>query len=141
MNIQSKSSQIFDFMKPLPQHKEQLFEILRFVIVGALATAIQFVVYYLLVQIIHHNIALLISYLISLLFNFILTTYFTFHVKPTAKKGIGFLTSHMVNLSLQFILLNFFLWLGFDKQWALIPVFLICIPVNFILVRLSVKKL
>lgn len=128
-------------MKWLSQHKEQLFEILRFGIVGALATIIQFVVYYLLVQVINHNIVLPISYLISLIFNFILTTYFTFHVKPSAKKGLGFLTSHIINLTLQFILLNLFIWIGFYKRWALIPVFLICIPVNFILVRLSVKKL
>lgn len=128
-------------MKWLSQHREQVFEILRFGIVGALATLIQFVVYYLLVQIISHNIALPISYLISLLFNFILTTYFTFRVKPSTKKGLGFLTSHLINFTLQFILLNLFIWLGLDKQWALIPVFMICIPVNFILVRLSVKKL
>lgn len=134
-------------------------EILRFGIVGVVATLLQFVVYYLLVchtsylspltshlpfltsYLSPHNIALAVSYIISLTANFFLTTYFTFRVKPSTRKGIGFLASHAINFTLQFLLLNLFIWLGVDKQWALIPVFLVCIPLNFILVRLSVKKL
>lgn len=128
-------------MKLLSEHRERLFEILRFGIVGVVATIIQFVTYYLLVRTIDHNIALPLSYGISLLVNFFLTTYFTFRVKPDTKKGVGFLASHATNFTLQFLALNFFIWLGVDKQWAIIPVFMICVPVNFILVRLSVKKL
>ncbi len=128
-------------MNPLSKHKEQIAEIIRFGLVGVFATILQFVCYVLLVQVLNHNIALPLSYAISLLFNFLLTTYFTFKVKPNAKKGLGFLTSHLINFSLQFLLLNLFIWIGMDKQWAIIPVFLVCIPINFILVRLSVKKL
>ena len=122
-------------------HQERLLEIVRFGIVGVLATLIQFVAYYLLVSVVNHNIALPVSYAISLMFNFLLTTYFTFRVKPSARKGMGFLVSHVINFTLQFLLLNLFIWLGIDKQWAILPVFLVCIPVNFILVRLSVKRL
>lgn len=117
------------------------YELLRFGIAGALATLIQFAAYYLLVRLMNHNIALPLSYAISLTVNFFLTTYFTFQVKPNVRKGMGFLGSHGINFTLQFLLLNLFIWLGIDKQWALIPVFLVCIPVNFILVRLSVKRL
>ncbi len=122
-------------------NRDRLYEILRFGIVGAVATLLQFVAFFLLVSHISHNIALPLSYAISLTVNFFLTTYFTFQVKPSAKKGMGFLVSHGINFTLQFVLLNIFIWLGMNKQWALIPVFLVCIPVNFILVRLSVKKL
>ena len=47
-------------------------ELLRFGIVGALATVIQFVAYYLLVLLMNHNIALPLSYVISLTVNFFL---------------------------------------------------------------------
>ena len=32
------------------------------------------------------------------------------------------------------------LWLGLPKNLALIPVFAICVPINFILVRYFLKK-
>lgn len=116
-------------------------EIIRFGITGCVATLIQFIVYYLLVRFTSHNIALPVSYTVSLFFNFIMTSLFTFKVKPDKKKGIGFLTSHLVNFSLQFAFLNFFIFIGIEKQWAIIPTFLLCFPVTFLLVRLSMKKL
>ena len=119
----------------------RLQEVLRFGIVGAASTLIQFVTYFLLAGVTSHNIALPVSYALSLLFNFLMTTYFTFRVKPDARKGMGFLASHAVNFTLQFLLLNLFIWTGIHKQWAIIPVFMVCIPVNFLLVRWSMKRL
>ena len=119
----------------------RLQEVLRFGIVGAASTLIQFVAYFLLAGVTNHNIALPVSYALSLLFNFLMTTYFTFRVKPDARKGMGFLASHAVNFTLQFLLLNLFIWTGIHKQWAIIPVFMVCIPVNFLLVRWSMKRL
>ncbi|MCI7475204.1 MAG: GtrA family protein, partial [Prevotella sp.] len=54
----------------------------------------------------------------------------------------GFAFSHAVNYVLQMLTLNLFLWVGVPKQWAPIPMFCICVPVNFVLVRffLKVKK-
>ena len=36
--------------------------------------------------------------------------------------------------------LNFFLWLGVSKQLAPLPMFCICVPVNFLLVRFFLKR-
>jgi hypothetical protein len=36
--------------------------------------------------------------------------------------------------------LNFFVWLGMAKEIAPIPVFIIILPINFILLRLVFKK-
>ena len=40
---------------------------------------------------------------------------------------------------LHMILLNIFLYMGFTKAWAPVPVFAIVIPVNFLLVRFVFK--
>jgi putative flippase GtrA len=116
-------------------------EIIRFGLVGGLATILQIVIYYLLSRYLSHNVSLIISYATSLIVNFILTVYFTFQVKATAKKGIGFIISHAINFTLQFIFLNIFVYIGIDKQLAIIPVLAICIPINFLLVRYAIKKL
>jgi len=115
-------------------------ELIRFIIVGSIAVIIQFIVYYMLVNIISHNISLTVSYLVSLIFNYIMTTLFTFHVKPNKNNGFGFLGSHIINFSLQFLFLNLFVWFGIAKQWAIIPVFAICFPINFLLIKKSMKN-
>jgi hypothetical protein len=61
-------------------------------------------------------------------------------VKANVKRGAGFAFSHVVNYLLQMVTLNFFLWLGLSKQIAPIPMFCICVPVNFLLVRFFLKK-
>ena len=81
-----------------------------------------------------------IAYLVSLIFNFISSTRFTFKVKANAKRGAGFTLSHIVNYSMQTLCLNVFVGLGLAKQWAMIPMLCICIPVNFLLVRFFLKK-
>ena len=121
-------------------HNKKFHEIVKFVIVGGIATLLQIVIYYLLSSTMSHNWALLISYAISLIINFLLTVFFTFQVKPTATKGAGFLTSHAINFTLQFVLINLFIYIGIGKQIAIIPVLAICIPINFLLVRHSMKK-
>ena len=67
------------------------------------------------------------------------STRYTFRVKASAKRGAGFAFSHAVNYVLQMLTLNLFLWLGVPKQWAPIPMFCICVPVNFVLVRFFLK--
>jgi len=136
-------------------------EFIRFAIVGVVATAIQYGVYLLFLQIIpehiayQENIALNIGYGISFIFNFILTSIFTFKSKANVKKTVGFVMSHAINLGLQNVLLKFFLWLPLPeislsigtyqrlvlpKEYALIFVFAIAIPVNFLLVRFAFKS-
>lgn len=124
------------------RHSEKFGEIVRFAIVGILATAIQYGVYLLLLRWLHHDISLTIGYIVSFIFNFFASTYFTFKVKANAKRGVGFAFSHLVNWLLQIAALNLFIWMGVDKEWAPIPMFCVCVPINFLLVRyfLKVKK-
>ena len=119
--------------------KQKLGEVIRFGIVGVLATILQYAIYWLLIRWLNPSVAMTIGYLISFAFNFVASTRYTFRVKASAKRGAGFVFSHAVNYVLQMLTLNLFLWLGVPKQWAPIPMFAICVPVNFVLVRFFLK--
>jgi putative flippase GtrA len=129
----------------------KLGEVIRFGIVGGLATIIQYGTYYGLIQLIPSTaskadahlwttVAMTVGYIVSFIFNFIASTRYTFRVKANAKRGAGFLFSHIVNYCLQMLTLNFFLWLGLSKAVAPIPMFCICVPINFLLVRFFLKR-
>lgn len=121
------------------QH-EKLGEVLRFGVVGVLATLIQYAVYWVLIHWLNPSLSMTIGYIISFAFNFLASTRYTFRVKANARRGAGFALSHGVNWLLQMLTLNLFLWLGVSKQWAPIPMFCICVPVNFLLVRFFLKR-
>ena len=129
-------------MKVIISHldKEKRGEILRFGLIGALATLIQYVVYWCLIHGMHHNLAMTIGYVMSFVFNFLASTHYTFKVDASIKHGLGFTFSHVVNYLLQMTTLNIFLWIGVGKQWAPIPMFCICVPINFVLVRFFLKR-
>lgn len=117
----------------------KLREPLRFVIVGIIATAIQYGIYLALLSIVDANIALTIGYIISLACNFLLSTYFTFSTKPTTKKAGGFVLSHVVNWLMQLGTINLFIYMGISKEWAPIPMYMVCMPINFLMVRFFLK--
>lgn len=122
---------------------EKLFsiEFIRFGIVGVIATAVHYGIYYVLLNVINPNVAFTIGYLLSFFMNFWLSAKFTFKAEATAKRGVGFALSHLVNYGLQMIVLNVSLKLGVPETLAPVPVYLICIPVNFLLVRFVFKKI
>lgn len=131
--------------------RAQLGEIVRFGVVGATATLLQYGIYWLLIQLVGDGlspsrqhfwstVAMSVGYAISFVFNFFASTRFTFRVKANARKGAGFLFSHVVNYFLQMVTLNLFLWLGVSRTLAPIPMFCICVPVNFLLVRFFLKR-
>lgn len=147
MGIKEKYNQI-DLAK-----RQKLGEVIRFAIVGGIATVLQYVIYLaampLLASLIpsladsDHTLATIantLAYLISFIFNFIASTRYTFKVKANAKRGAGFTFSHIVNYSMQTLFLNLFVGLGLMKQIAMIPTLCICIPVNFLLVRFFLKR-
>lgn len=120
--------------------KFNIREIIRFGIVGIIATIIHYGIYLALNLIIVSWIAYSIGYGISFLGNFYLSNRFTFKTKPTFKKGIGFGLSHFINYLLQVILLSINRKLGMPDKYAPIPVFCIAVPINFLMVRLVLKS-
>lgn len=117
------------------------YDFIRFGIVGCIAVIVQYGVYWLCLYMFSHNIAFTIGYLVSFAVNYLLTTAFTFKTNKSVKNGIGFAVCHVINYFLQVGLLNLFIYLGMSKQLAPVPVFAICVPTNFVLVRIVMKKL
>ena len=127
-----------DWMKEA--YGRQWGEVFRFGVVGVTATALQYGVYWVLIHWLNPFVAMTAGYVTSFVFNFIASTRYTFRVAANARHGIGFVFSHAVNYLLQMITLHFFLWLGVGEQLAPIPVFAVCVPVNFLLVRFFLKR-
>ena len=123
-----------------PQQRQKLGEVVRFGIVGVLATLLQYAIYTVLLLWCSPSLSMTVGYILSFIFNFIASTRFTFKVETKARHGAGFALSHVVNYLLQMATLNFFLWIGVSKTLAPIPMFCICVPVNFVLVRFFLKK-
>ena len=120
--------------------KSQISEIIRFCIVGCVATILHYVIYYVLKNWINLNIAYIIGYGLSFICNYFLTSYFTFKKKANLKSGIGFSGAHLFNLLFQVVLLNVFTFIGISENIAPIPVYAIAIPVNFLMVRFVFKR-
>ena len=123
-----------------PQQRQKLGEVVRFGIVGVLATLLQYAIYTVLLLWCSPSLSMTVGYILSFIFNFIASTRFTFKVETNARHGAGFALSHVVNYLLQMATLNFFLWIGVSKTLAPIPMFCICVPVNFVLVKFFLKK-
>lgn len=111
-----------------------------FIIVGVLATALHYGIYYLLMKFLNVNIAYTIGYIVSFVVNFFLTSYFTFGVSPSWTRLFGMGGAHLVNYLIHMMLLNLFLYIGIPAVWAPIPVFAIAVPINFVLVRFVFKR-
>ena len=125
----------------MKRSRQTIYEILRFGIVGVVATALHYVIYWILQHWINVNVAYTIGYFLSFIANYFLSAQFTFREKTTTRNGIGFAGAHLFNYLFQMVLLNIFLWLGVSKALAPLPVYCIAVPVNFILVRTVFKKL
>ena len=121
--------------------RETYGEIFRFAVVGTISTALNYVIYWILLHWINVNVAYTIGYVLSFLVNYWLSAHWTFKEKTSTKNGIGFGGAHLVNYLLHIVLFNFFLWLGLSNELAPLGVYLIAVPTNFILVRFVFRKL
>ena len=122
-------------------NREVFFEIVRFGVVGVIATALHYGIYWLLHDVINVNVAYTLGYFISFVVNYVLSACFTFRKKKSLKNGIGFFGAHVFNYLLQICLLNLFIWLGVSKALAPVPAYCIAIPTNFIIVRFVFRRL
>ncbi len=105
-----------------------------------------------------------VGYAVSFVGNYILSLKWTFRTRGSVSKGAGFAFSHLVNYGLHMALLHAFLLLGaggamvslfaFCTPWLVqllpvladpaallpLPVYVIVVPVNFLLVRFFLKR-
>ena len=104
-----------------------------------------------------------VGYVVSFVANYVATLRWTFKTQGSVRKSLGFAFSHLVNAFMHLILLNFFravgagdalsmllIWLtpwlvewlpvlGRPESLLPLPVYVIVVPLNFIMVRYFVK--
>lgn len=128
-------------IKELINGGSRLSEIIRFGLVGGVATLLQYGMYVVFVHAVGTTpvVSTIISYAISFIFNFFLSNYFTFHSSPNALKGLGFTVSHLINMGMQVGLVAIFKGLV-GPTLALLPALAICIPLNYLMVRFALTS-
>ena len=114
-------------------------EILKFIIVGGINTLNYYVVYLLLLKLLH--IEYMISHITGFIVAFVISYYyFVYRVKPTWRKFISFPITQIVNVSLQTVLLYVFVsWLNLPAEIAPFAGLIITIPITFILSKWILK--
>ncbi|HEE9171031.1 TPA: flippase GtxA [Staphylococcus aureus] len=117
-------------------------EILKFIIVGGINTLNYYVVYLLLLKLLHieYIISHITGFLVAFVISYYLNCYFVYRVKPTWRKFISFPITQIVNVSLQTVLLYVFVsWLNLPAEIAPFAGLVITIPITFVLSKWILK--
>lgn len=117
-------------------------EILKFIIVGGINTLNYYVVYLLMLKLLHieYMISHITGFIVAFVISYYLNCYFVYKVKPTWRKFISFPITQIVNVSLQTVLLYVFVsWLNLPAEIAPFAGLIITIPITFILSKWILK--
>lgn len=117
-------------------------EIFKFIIVGGINTLNYYVVYLLLLKLLHieYMISHITGFLVAFMISYYLNCYFVYRVKPTWRKFISFPITQIVNVSLQTVLLYVFVsWLNLPAEIAPFAGLVITIPITFVLSKWILK--
>ncbi len=117
-------------------------EILKFIIVGGINTLNYYVVYLLLLKLLHieYMISHITGFIVAFVISYYLNCYFVYRVKPTWRKFISFPITQLVNVSLHTVLLYVFVsWLNLPAEIAPFAGLIITIPITFILSKWILK--
>lgn len=117
-------------------------EILKFIIVGGINTLNYYVVYLLLLKLLHieYMISHITGFIVAFVISYYLNCYFVYRVKPTWRRFISFPITQIVNVSLQTVLLYVFVsWLNLPAEIAPFAGLIITIPITFVLSKWILK--
>ena len=105
-----------------------------------------------------------VGYAVSFVVNYFVSLRWTFKTEGSVSKGLGFAFSHLVNAGMHLGLLNVFRWLGAGDALSMLliwltpwlvdmlpvlgrpesllplPVYVIVVPLNFLMVRFFLKR-
>jgi putative flippase GtrA len=115
-------------MKTLTRHLPLKYRsAVRFVLVGAFGTGLQYGIYYLLLNFFQQqwpevgiltSLAFTIGFVMEMICNYFLTSFYTFKVRPNWKNAGGFLFGRAINYVIQMLLLNALIWLHMSEEFA-----------------------
>ena len=112
----------------------------RFVLVGALGTGIQYGIYYLLLDIFQRHwqelgiltsVAFTAGFIIEMICNYFITSFYTFKMRPSWKNAGGFLFGRAINYVLQLLLLNLLIWLHLSEEYSGILAIMLAGVINY----------
>ena len=112
----------------------------RFVLVGALGTGLQYGIYYVLLGIFQTkwaedtwltSVAFTVGFVIEMVYNYLMTSFYTFRVRPTLKNAGGFLFGRALNYVIQLIFLNILILLHMSEEWAGIAAIALAGVINY----------
>ena len=112
----------------------------RFVLVGALGTGLQYGFYYVVLGIFQTkwaedtwltSVAFTVGFVIEMVYNYLMTSFYTFRVRPTLKNAGGFLFGRALNYVIQLIFLNVLIWLHMSEEWAGIAAIALAGVINY----------
>ena len=128
-------------MKTLTGHLPKKYRsAVRFVLVGALGTGLQYGIYYLLLGLFQQHwpemmiltsLAFTIGFVMEMIYNYLLTSFYTFRVRPTWKNAGGFLVGRAINYVIQLLILNCLIWLHMSEEWAGIAAIALAGVINY----------
>jgi putative flippase GtrA len=117
--------------------KPQLWQIVRFGLVGVANTATFYLVYLALHPFLPYFAAFTIAFLLSMVGSFFLHTYFTYRTRPTWKKFLLFPLPNVTNYLVQsFGVVALVQWVRLDSRIAPLVAALVAIPVTFVLSKI-----
>ena len=112
----------------------------RFVLVGALGTGLQYGIYYLLLMVFQRrwpdvgiltSVAFTAGFIIEMVCNYFLTSFYTFRVRPTWKNAGGFLFGRAINYVIQLLFLNLLIWLHLSEELSGIAAIALAGVINY----------
>lgn len=129
-------------MKKVFFRSQAVKELIRFCIVGMIATGIDAAIFYLFKSFTSYRYSLVAGYLVSLIFNYLMTVYWTFSVKSNARHFVGIISVHLLNLFvIRMGLMYFFInIMGLTDSVAYLPMLLISTAASFSMVRYVIKN-
>ena len=121
--------------------KQTHYEIIKFVIVGGINTLDYYLVYLILLKLlhIHYMVSHIIGFIVSFIISYYLNCYFVYRVKPTLKKFLSFPLTQVVNMGMQSLFIYLCKMVYFPSEIAPFVGLIVTIPITFILSKWILK--
>lgn len=123
--------------------------VVRFTIVGAIGTAMQYGIYYVFLALFERycpglhayvTIAFTIGFCVEMVSNYLLTNFYTFRSRPCLKNAGGFLVGRGVNYVVQIGFLHLLILCSMPEEWAGIVAIVLAGIVNYFVLMPFFKK-